>query len=615
MSRNKLLMIVNVLLVIVMLLTACAPAATPPPPIITEKEVVKTVIVNKEGATQVVVATQAPTQPAPTQPAAAKPKILRMASGSGDIPTIDPALAVDVISIQVIESTTIGLVRQNETTALVENGVASGYDISADNLVYTFHLRDNIPWVRYDSVAKKVVKVQTCPDADGKTADRMVTAQDFAYGILRTLNQATASDYAYVLTPVIVGAADYNGGKAKDASKVGVKALDAKTLQVTVTQPAVYNLNILGLWVAHAQPSWLIDGDDCNSARGGRWTETGFFQGYGPFTLKEWVHDASLTMIKNPFWPGTETIPVAKLDEVYWTFIDSPQALAEYEAGNLDTSGIPSGDMDRIMSDAKFKDQIAYVSTLGTEFYAFNTLKAPTDDARVRQALSMAIDRDAIVKNVIKSGTPAPYYTNPGAQGAPKQDKYPALGIKYDPAAAKQILDGYLKEKNLTADKLVITLMYNTTSSNQKVAETIQQMWKDNLGITVQLFNQERKVFFATRTQGLQNIYRGSWVQDYPDANNFLRDVFGKDGGYEGIVKWAGPTYDAFMKLVNDAALEQDPAKRMDLYAQAEKILVNDQAIVTPLYWYSSPILVAPYVKDVVSITGYDHYEKWDMTQ
>jgi len=538
--------------------------------------------------------------------------VLRMSSGATDVATIDPALAEDVPSIQKVEDTTVGLLRLNETNAQLEPGLATKWEVSSDGLVYTFHLRNDVPWVRYDG--KQVSKVQTCPDKDGKTKDRMVTADDFAYGILRTLNPATASNYAYVLNVSIAGAEDYNSSKITDTAKVGVKAVDPQTLQVTVKEAAVYNLNILSLWVAHAQPKWVIEGDDCTTARGARWIETGFFEGYGPFTVKEWVHDSILTLVKNPFWPGSDSVPVAKIDEIQYRFLDSGPTFAEFEAGNMDYATIPSADMDRVMADPKYKPLIHYYYDQGTEFYSFNTKLKPTDDVRVRQALSMAIDRKNLVENVNKgSGEVAQWYCYPGANACPTMAKYPDLGVKYDPAKAKELMDAYLKEKGLTADKLDITLLFNTSASRQKMAEAIQQMWKQTLGVNLKITNQETKTYYKQREQGLQNIFRSSWVEDYPDANNFEREVFvGDQAPYAKVVKWQNPKYN---DLVLQAAKETDPAKRMDLYAQAEKILVVDDAVIAPLYWYRGPIVVSPKVKFLDSVTGYDHYEKWDITQ
>jgi oligopeptide transport system substrate-binding protein len=266
--------------------------------------------------------------------------------------------------------------------------------------------------------------------------------------------------------------------------------------------------------------------------------------------------------------------------------------------------------------------------TLGTEWYGFNTQLAPTDDQRVRLALSLAIDRDTLVKQVVKGGIPAQFFTNPGAAGGPKPELYPDGGVKYNPDKAKELLNEYLTEKKLKPEDLKLTLMSNATEGLQKTGEAIVGMWKDVLGVNVNFVTQERKVYLVTRKEGKENIYRNSWVQDYPDANNFLYDVFGLNAAFTAVVDWpakataekeaeytagSNPNFDKFTDLLKQAANEQDAKKRMDLYAQAEQILLVDEAVVAPLYWYSSDYLMRPEIIDTKSITGYDHYEKWDI--
>ncbi len=335
-----------------------------------------------------------------------------------------------------------------------------------------------------------------------------------------------------------------------------------------------------------------------------------------------------MTLIKNPFWPGNETVPQAKIDEIQILFLDTFPALSEFDAGNLDEAAIPSEEWDRIHSDPAYADMIRPVYTLGTEWYGFNTQLAPTDDQRVRLALSLAIDRDTLVKQVVKGGIPAQFFTNPGAAGGPKPEQYPDGGVKYDPEKAKQLLDEYLTEKNKKPEDLKLTLMANSSEGNQRTGEAIVGMWKDVLGLDVNFVTQERKVYLVTRQDGKEQIYRNSWVQDYPDANNFLFDVFELDGAFTSVVDWPAsatgdtdavyttgqnPNFDKFTELLQQAANEQDAQKRMDLYAQAEQILLVDEAVVAPLYWYSDDILMRPEVKDTKSITGYDHWEKWDI--
>ena len=608
---SKRYLALSLVTVFVLLISACAPQAP---------------------ATQAPAATEAPSEPEPTQvateaptepPAPAEPKILRLSGGASDYGTIDPSLATQSAEIQIAETTSLGVFRQNETTAEIEPAMATGYEVSDDGLTYTVHLMEGVPWVHYNADSGQVEVVKDC---DGN--DRMVTAQDFAYGIVRTIDPATASDYAYALLPYLAGAAEFNDGTNTDAASVGVKAVDDTTVQYTFTAPAVYNLNLLGLWIAHAEPQWLIEGDDCTEAAADRWTEQEFFQGYGPFTLKEWVHDASMILIKNPFWPGNENVPQAKIDEIDIRFLDASPALSEFDAGNLDVAGIPTEEYDRIHSDPAYADMIRPYYTLGTEWYGFNTKLAPTDDQRVRLALSLAIDRDLLVKQVVKGGIPAQFFTNPGAAGGPKPDLYPDGGVKYNPDKAKELLNEYLTEKNLKAEDLKLTLMANSTEGNQKTGEAIVGMWKDVLGVDVNFVTQERQVYLVTRKDGKENIYRNSWVQDYPDANNFLYDVFGLNAAFTAVVDWpinvssnseeeytpgSNPNFDKFTELLQQAANEQDAKKRMDLYAQAEQILLVDEAVVAPLYWYSSDYLIRPEIQDTESITGYDHYEKWDI--
>lgn len=599
----------SLMTVFVLIVSACAPSAPPA----------------TSAPTQPPAATQAPTQPpVPTDTVAPpEPKILRLSGGASDYGTIDPSLATQSAEIQIAETTSLGVVRQNETTAEIELAMATGYELSDDGLTYTVHLMPGVPWVHYNTDSGQVEVVKDC---NGK--DRTVTAGDFAYGIIRTINPATASDYAYALLPYLAGAQAFNDGSNTDPASVGVKVVDDNTIQYTFTAPAVYNLNLLGLWIAHAEPKWLIEGDSCTQAAGDKWTEQEFFEGYGPFTLKEWVHDASMSMIKNPFWPGNATVPQAKIDEIEIRFLDATPALAEFDAGNLDQASIPSEEYDRIHADPAYADMIRQYYTLGTEWYGFNTQLAPTNDQRVRLALSLAIDRDTLVKQVVKSGIPAQFFTNPGAAGAPKPELYPDGGVKYNPDKAKELLNEYLTEKKLKPEDLKLTLMSNATEGLQKTGEAIVGMWKDVLGVNVNFVTQERKVYLVSRKDGKENIYRNSWVQDYPDANNFLYDVFGLNAAFTAVVDWpakatsdkeatyttgGNPNFDKFNDLLKQAANEQDTKKRMDLYAQAEQILLVEEAVVAPLYWYSSEYLMRPEIKDTKSITGYDHYEKWDI--
>jgi oligopeptide transport system substrate-binding protein len=608
--RTKILAFASLLIIASMILGACAQQPATPQVIEKTVQVEVTKIVAGTPQTVMITTTPAPTTAATAAPAG--PKALHLNMGPGDIPTIDPSLTTDTSSVQIVEETTVGLTRQNEVTTNVEPGMATKWDISQDGKTYTFHLRTDVPWVKYDSKTGQVVKVQDC---NGN--DRMVTANDFLYGIQRTLAPATASDYAYVLAFAVQGAADYNSGKNKDPNSVAVKVVDPATLEVTFNQAAVFDANIIGMWVAHAEPSWLIDGDDCTQARGDKWTETGFFQGYGPYTLKEWVHDSTITLIKNPFWPGSDSVPQAKIDEVTWSMLDDSPAFADYEAGNLDVANVPLADIDRVKADPTLSKELKIQPVMCTYYYGFNTKAKYVDDPRVRLALSESVDRQSLIDNVLKGGQePAQWFARPGLAGAPTIADYPDLGVKFDPTDAKAQLQSYLDEKKMTVDQLDITLMYNTSSAHQAIAEAIQQMWKDNLGLTVKLINQEWKVFLKTIVSpNTPQIFRLGWCQDYPDANNFDKEAVGYGGSANppnGGLNWKNDQYE---QIVAQAATEPDPKKRTDLYAQAENILVKTDAALIPIYWYTGVACTKPYVTRTYSVLGgLEHIEKWDLT-
>jgi oligopeptide transport system substrate-binding protein len=390
----------SLLVVLSMILAACGNAATQAPAA-TE--------LGSPGATE-------PTVPAATEPPApAGPKVLITTFLSGDVATIDPALSEDVNSTQIAQEAFIGVTNLNEVTNLIEPGMAETWDVvdNADGTqTMTFHLRDDVPWVRWNGTEVETVK--TC---DG-SADRMVNANDFAYGIYRNQLPANASPYAYLLGFVLKGASDFSNGVTDDFSMSVSKVIDDFTLEMTFIDQVAYNLEIAGLWVALAQPKWIIEGD-CDGAieaRGERWIEPGFFQSYGPFTLKEWVHDDYISIVKNPFWPGSEAIPQPKLDEVIFRMLDEPAQLAEYEAGNVDNVNTPPlSDLDRIKADPGLGAELSISPQLCTYYYGFNTKAPVVDDVRVRRALSMAVDRQSLIDNVTKGGQqPAQWFARPG---------------------------------------------------------------------------------------------------------------------------------------------------------------------------------------------------------
>jgi oligopeptide transport system substrate-binding protein len=526
--------------------------------------------------------------------------------GAGDVPTLDPSLAEDTSSIQAGVELFVGLTRLNEETGEVQPGLATEWSASDDGLVWTFKLRDDVPWVKYNNATGEVEQV-----LDENDAPRMVTAHDFVYGIKRTLNPETASNYAYV-NWIIKNAGPVNGENGEEdplfgkLDEIAVEAVDDFTLQYTLNQPAAFFPSIASMWINWAQPQWLIE------EKGDRWIEAGVMQTYGPYALKEWTHDVSMTLIANPFWPSSEAIPQPSIKYVNFSMLDETPAFANYEAGLLDRVNVPLPELDRVKADSQLSQELDIAGIRCTYYYGFNVTKPPFDDANVRRAFSWAIDRTALVENVTKGGQePARWFSRPGLTAAPD----PALGDDFGAPVVAEVdmAAQYLAESSYaSADALPeITLMVNQVEGHIRIAEAIQQMWKEALGVEVNVTPQEWKVFLQTLDEDPPQIFRLGWCDDYPDANNFARDVFRSDSG-NNHTKWVNEKYD---ELVDQAAFETDLQARHDLYVEAEKILVEEDAAIAPLYWYTSVQLTKPYVTRTFGKGGQEYFEKWSLSK
>lgn len=519
----------------------------------------------------------------------------------GDIPTIDPHAAETSSAIEVINQIFIGLTNQDATTADMEMGIAESMDISEDGTVFTFHLRQDIPWVRYNPDTDAVEEVK---DENGNV--RYVNAQDTVYGVLRGLSPETASPYSYVPLPYIVGAAEYNSGEGT-AEDVMVKALDDFTVEITSPEAVSFAASIYGLWVVRAAPQWAVE------EGGDSWTEVEYINTNGPFALKEWAHDESITLVKNPFWPGTDAIPQPQLDEVVFRFLDPQQQFAEYVAGTMDAIQVPLEEIPRVQADATLSQEYVVGNQPCTYYIGFDNLEAPVDNPHLRLAFSAAIDRQSLVDNVTRGGQiPAQWFSRPGLAAAPTLETHPDLGIKFDPERAQAELQLALTDLGLSSVEELppLSLSYNDSSNHGAIMQAIQQMWTENLGVTVTLTAMEPSTYFATVSEEAPTMWRSGWCQDYSDANNFLYDVLYSQSS-QNDPSWNNAEYDA---LVEQARVETDDDVRRDLYAQAEDILVNQNAGIAPIYWYTINFLVKPHIEYPPSVTGNEAYFEWDVT-
>jgi oligopeptide transport system substrate-binding protein len=531
-----------------------------------------------------------------------------------DPETIDPNLTQDTHESQITQELFLSVTRLNESDATIQPGLAKSWDVSADGKTITYHLMDNVPWVHYNADTDAVEEVK---DDAGNV--RMVTAQDFVYSWTRAFDPATASPYEYALEPYVLGATEFrtapvdaNGTPeasfTPDPSVLKIKAVDDHTFEVQMPEAVGFAPLIHGLTVGAAVPQWAVE------AGGDSWTEPENIVTNGPFALKTWAHDESVTLVKNPFWPGTDAIPQPKIDEVTMPFIDQQTQFAQFQAGSLDAAEVPIQEIDHVKSDPTLSKMYSNATQLATYYVGFNTTKPPMNNVHIRRALSYAIDRQSIVDNVTKGGQiPARWFARPGLNAAPTLDTNPTLGLSFDVAKAKEELAAGLKDLGLTdvAGLPPITLSYNDSANHAAIMQAIQQMWSDNLGITVQLSPMDGTTYFTLTNQDATQAFRSGWNLDYPDANNFDYDVMRSTSSQNGM-KYNNPAFDA---LVDQARLETDTDKRRDLYAKAEDLLVVQDAAIAPIYWYTTNQITQNYVERTHSVTGFEAYEKWDITK
>lgn len=500
---------------------------------------------------------------------------------AGEEKSIDPALNTAVNGASLISAVFEGLMTLNEKEVPVP-AVAEKHEISADGLTYKFTLRGDAKW------------------SDGKP----VVAGDFEYAWKRALNPETAAEYAYQMF-YIKGAEEYNAGKGK-VEDVAVKALDEKTLEVTLVSPTPYFLSLM------AFPTYFPVRKDIVEANKEQWTlkpET--YIGNGPFVLKEWKPKDIMVYEKNAnYWRAKEVT----LDRLEVKMIeDATSFLAAYKTGQLDfIESPPPAEIPNLV-----KDGTATIEPyLGTYFYVVNVGPEAEKvdpaagkllkDVRVRKALNLAIDRKALVENVTKGGqAPAtsfvpPAITNANGTEFKNKDYFPAEG---DVAEAKRLLAeaGYPDGKGFPE----IHVQYNTTTGNQNIAQALQDMWKTNLGINIKLSNQEFKVFQKTRSTKQYSIARHGWIGDYVDPMTFL-DMWTKTSGNNDAA-YDNAAYDA---KLNAAKMEQDADKRYALLHEAEDMLMADMPVI-PLYYYTNVVCIKPEVKGLrKSILGFVYFDK-----
>lgn len=524
--------------------------------------------------------------------------------------TIDPALNSSVDGSIMTQHMFEGLLKWAPTESVTSGSDGTCNDaelvpgqaeswkkvLNADGTAtYTFKLRDGIKW------------------SDGKD----VTAEDFVYSWQRLANPLTVADYTYMIdmvkgydecqigTPTgeVKTVTDEETGEEKevevmsyDTSKLAVKAVDAKTFEVTLKSDTPYFLEIC------AFPATLPVRSDMIEAHGDAWTfSTESYIGNGAYKLTQWEDNAKIVMEKNAEYYdyanlGPETITFMLMD-------NDNAMLSAYNANDLQfIQDMPVDEIPGLLASGEMK----IVDYIGTYYVCYQTQKAPFDDPRVRKAFTLAIDAQYIVDNITQTGEiPASGFVPGGvydAEGA-GSDFRTVGGDYWTPATAEDQYAANLEEANKLLDDAgyadrstfpTATYLYNTNDRHKAIGEALQNMWSEGLGVTVKLENQDWAVFLETRKQGDYEIARNGWIADYNDPCSFL-DMWYTGGG-NNDAQYSNADYDA---AIDAAKATDDPAERMAAFHTAEDLIIGQDWALGPIYFYTQKYMIKSDVKDM----------------
>jgi ABC-type oligopeptide transport system substrate-binding subunit len=502
---------------------------------------------------------------------------------NGSISTIDPSLTVDIASIELVEHLFLGLTDFDPKTYEVLPELATSWEISEDTLTYTFKLREDAKWTTGDPV----------------------TAHDIVWAVKRNLDPKLDSYYIFTLFS-LKNAEEIHEGKA-DISTLGVKAIDDFTIEFKLAQPTGYFPALVSIWTYRPLPSKVIE------TYGDEWTLAKNIQTNGSYRLASWKKGNYITLEKNDYYYDADSINIKKIE--YLIVPESSLGIAMYENNELDIIGeqylrIPLTEIPRIKANPYLNKELSVEPQFCTEFYGFNTRIAPTNNPLVRKAIAAAINKQLLVDVVTKGNqTPATTFTRPPIFGA--VDPKEKIGIQFDPVQARKWLEeaGYPNAEGLPK----IVLMHNNSEVHHDNAVAIQTMLKHYINVDVDV--QERgfdKYMDIIDQPTTPNMFRFGWCADYPDANNWLYDVFHPTVS----PNWIGWNNQEFAKVVEAAQSEPDPKIRVQLYRRAEEILNTEETAIVPLYFATALYLIKPWVNDwYIMAFGGQQIRNWSLAE
>ena len=495
--------------------------------------------------------------------------------------SIDPHQASGDWENRIIGDYIEGLMAEDAKAEAIP-GQAESWDISDDGLVYTFHLRDGIQW------------------SDGTP----VTAADFEFAFRRIVNPATASDYAYLQYPIKGASEIADGSMPVDSPDFGVKVIDDKTLEITLENPTPYFLQLLTHYTAYPVPKHVVE------AKGDDWTKVENVVGNGPYKIVEWVPGNYIKSVKSDTYYDKDKV---QIDEVYYYVQDDlAAAFNRYRAGEYDILTDLPFDQQQLVKDT-MPGEGRFAPFAGIHYYVLNEEKPPLDNVEVRKALSIAVNRAIIGPDVWGSGEPPAYgWVPPGVTNydVPQyMPEYASKSYEENVAEAKAIMEGL----GYTAEKpLQLQIRYNTNDNHQRLAVAISSMW-EQINVKTELFNAETPVHYDALRAGDYQVGRAGWLMDYADPSNMI-ELLETGVMQDGKMNW-GNNYGRysnkqFDELAAQAEKETDLQKRAELYAQAEKIAMDEFAAI-PLVYYLAANVVKPSVQGFEDNAKDIHRTRW----
>jgi oligopeptide transport system substrate-binding protein len=462
--------------------------------------------------------------------------------------SLDPAIVTGVPEMRITRALFDGLTRLDAHTARPVPALAASWEISPDGRVYIFHLRTNAVW----------------------STGEPITTADVVWSWQRALSPATASDYAGQLF-CIKGAEDYYNGRIKD-TQTGIRALDPHTLRVELNTPLPFFLDVCAFPTLAVVPRQTIE------KYGDRWLHARPLPASGAFQLGDWRLNDRVRLLRNPlYWDAAQT--ASGIIDVLP--IGSPNtALNLYKTGAADIVWdkdiVPAELLDVLVKRPDFHT----FDYLGTYFFRFNVTRPPLNDPRVRRAFALATDKARLVKKLLTGGERPAFCFVPDFTA----NYHPPGGLPFAPEQARKLLAeaGFPGGKGFPAVQYAFPAAAGGAGNMQgKIAVELQQMWRNELGVNIELRQIERKIFYNTQSRLDFDLSGSSWIGDYNDANTFL-DLFTSTSG-NNRTGWKNTRYD---EVIREANLQTDLARRAELFRQAELKLVSEEAPIVPLYFF-----------------------------